>query len=141
VTSYVDTSSIVRRIVGDGTPLVSWGTWDVAVASEVGRIEFHRTIARLLHERALNVESAANALREFGEIESGILWVPLNERVAEIAAGPFPAVLKALDAIHLASALFVRETLGAQVVFVTHDRQLATAAAALGFPIEGYDFS
>ena len=139
MTSYVDTSSIVRRVVADGPSLATWGAWDVAVASEVGRIEFHRTIARLVHEGTLNVESAADALREFGEIEEGILWVPLNERMAEIAAGPFPVVLKALDAIHLASALFVRETIGAQVVFVTHDRQLATAAAAMGFAVEGYD--
>ena len=86
VISYIDTSSIVRRLVDDGPPLDSWGTWDGAVASEVGRIEVHRTVARLLHERRLTDETAATVLQHFEEISAGILWVPLNERVAEIAA-------------------------------------------------------
>ena len=135
--SYVDSIAIVRRLIAEGPPLDSWGTWDAAVTSQVGRIEVHRTLARLRHEGRLTLRTAATAISDFEEMESGILWLPLTDRVAAIAAGPFPSVLKALDAIHMASAIFVREINGSELVFVTHDRQLANAAVAMGFLVEG----
>ncbi len=137
VISYIDSSCVIRRLVGDGPPLATWGAWDAAVSSEVGRIEVHRTLARLLHEGRLNNNGWAEALQRFGEIEQGVLWIPLTPRVAAVAAGPFPTVLKALDAIHLASAAFVRETSGPDLNIATHDRQLASAAAAMGFDVVG----
>jgi hypothetical protein len=42
-----------------------------------------------------------------------------------------------LDAIHIASANTLRDRLGTEVIFATHDRQQATAARALGFEIIG----
>ena len=135
--SYIDSSCMIRRLVGDGPPLKTWGAWDAAVSSEVGRIEVHRTLARLLHEGRLNGSGWAEAGQRFKEIEEGILWIPLTPRVSAVAAGPLPTVLKALDAIHLASAAFVRETSGPVLTFATHDRQLATAAVAMSFDVAG----
>ena len=44
-----------------------------------------------------------------------------------------PTVVKTLDAIHLASAMFLAERSSEEVVFATHDRQQSLAARALGF--------
>jgi hypothetical protein len=44
-----------------------------------------------------------------------------------------PTIVKTLDAIHLASALAIRERRGIDLLFATHDNQQATAARALGF--------
>jgi hypothetical protein len=48
-----------------------------------------------------------------------------------------PTAVKTLDAIHLASALLVRERRAPSLVFVTHDPQRARAARALGFECLG----
>jgi hypothetical protein len=48
-----------------------------------------------------------------------------------------PTIVKTLDAIHLASAMVVREQRGVELVFATHDDQQATAARALGFSTIG----
>ena len=45
--------------------------------------------------------------------------------------GPFRAVVGALDAIHLSTALMWREDTGDDVTFLTHDRQLRAAATSL----------
>ena len=55
------------------------------------------------------------------------------------AADPFPTMVGSLDAIHLASALLIRddfEDLG----FATHDQGLGTAARATGFAVHGVTF-
>jgi hypothetical protein len=44
-----------------------------------------------------------------------------------------PTIVKTLDAIHLASAIVIRERRGIELLFATHDTQQAIAARALGF--------
>ena len=44
-----------------------------------------------------------------------------------------PTIVKTLDAIHLASALVIRERRGVELIFCTHDVQQTIAARALGF--------
>jgi hypothetical protein len=45
-------------------------------------------------------------------------------------------LVRTLDTLHLASALMIRERYEA-LRFATHDRELATAAHALGFEVVG----
>ena len=44
-----------------------------------------------------------------------------------------PTIVNTLDAIHLASAIALRDRRGIDLVFASHDDQQATAARALGF--------
>ncbi len=53
------------------------------------------------------------------------------------AGEPYPLALKSLDAIHLASALVLRDRRDPDLVFATHDRQLGRAAATMGFDVIG----
>jgi hypothetical protein len=46
-------------------------------------------------------------------------------------------VVKTLDALHLASAMLLRERHGLTLVFATHDPQQARAARGLGFECVG----
>jgi hypothetical protein len=50
---------------------------------------------------------------------------------------PMATVVKTLDAIHLASAMLLREGRGIELSFATHDPQQARAARALGFDCIG----
>ena len=49
--------------------------------------------------------------------------------------GPFPAIVRALDAIHLSTAIMWAKNTDA-LVFFTHDRQLGKAAQAYGFDVQ-----
>ena len=90
-------------------------------------------IDRLRLEGALDDQGVADARQQLGRIESGIASVPLSRPVLQRAALPMATVVKTLDAIHLASALLLRERRGVDLSFVTHDPQQARAARALGF--------
>ncbi len=54
-----------------------------------------------------------------------------------MASEPASTPLKTLHALHLATARIVRDTSAIDLIFATHDRQLASAAAAMGFDVVG----
>ena len=64
--------------------------------------------------------------------------IEINQTVKQKAAEPFPTVIGTLDAIHLASALVLKEeNQKLEITFLTHDSQLSTAATAMGFEVAG----
>jgi predicted nucleic acid-binding protein len=67
---------------------------------------------------------------------SAFALAPVAASILERAADPFPTALGTLDAIHLATALQLRDEYPA-LAFATHDRELATAARSVGFTVEG----
>ena len=62
--------------------------------------------------------------------------VPIQPVVLERAAEPFPTQLGSMDALHLASALLVRDRFE-ELVLATHDEALALAAKSVGFRVYG----
>ena len=61
------------------------------------------------------------------------MLLELTDELLTAAGMLEPPTLRTLDAIHLASAL----RLGAQLdVLITYDQRMASAAAALGLPVE-----
>lgn len=58
--------------------------------------------------------------------------IELNDAIAAVAADLRPPVLRSLDAIHVASALSVRDEIDA---FITYDVRLADAARAHGLTV------
>jgi predicted nucleic acid-binding protein len=133
---YVDTSVLLRVVLGERGRLREWARSERWISSELIRLEALRTIdrARLqlrLPDRAVSRRRAAvlEHLRAFDLIR-------VRTAVLERAAEPFPTSLGTLDAIHLASALLAREQVP-DLVVATHDRELATAAEAMGFLVAG----
>lgn len=70
-------------------------------------------------------------------VEDSIGVVGLTRTVLLRAALPMATPVRTLDAIHLASALMLRERLKKPLVFATHDAQQALAARTLGFRLVG----
>lgn len=58
--------------------------------------------------------------------------LPLDDAVLDRSVSLHPPSLGTLDALHLATALTVRDEIGA---FLTYDHRLADAAAACGFAV------
>lgn len=62
----------------------------------------------------------------------GIALLAIDDPVLSAAAALDPPTLRSLDALHLATALSVREDIGA---FYTYDERLAEAARWRGLPV------
>jgi predicted nucleic acid-binding protein len=71
-------------------------------------------------------------VRDAEQLVAGLAVVPVTDDVRRRASVLDPPGLRALDAIHLASALVP----GGVVAFYCYDRRLCEAAAAAGLPVE-----
>lgn len=134
--AYVDASVVLRIVLGEPDPVPSWPSIDVAVSSELLRLECLRTIDRARLHGDLSDEIVAGQRVAILDIIDRFDLVPVTTSVLERASQPFPTSIGSLDAIHLASALLIAEAYD-DLLFVTHDRGLALAARAMGFPVDG----
>ena len=137
MTLYLDTSVVLRALLGDGDPLPEWGRWERVYSSELMGVEARRAIDRLRLERALDDEGLADAHEALAATERAIGLIRLTPRVLRRAGQPMRTTVKTLDAIHLACALLLADRIETELLFGTHDRSRAIAARALGFGVVG----
>ena len=130
---YVDTSVILRIVFGEKNPFKKWDLFDSAYSSSVIRVEALRTIDRLRLQGQLSDEELAIRVKALNEMMRSIGEVELTPIVLAKASDPFSTVVRTLDAIHLASAILLRDNKEGSITFLTHDRQQDIAATALGF--------
>jgi uncharacterized protein len=119
--AYIDASALVKLFKAEPETAafrVALADWPVQVASELIRVEAVCTARRLGGEDVL--ERAVAALER-------INLIPMSAEIIDLATGVYTPVLRAMDAIHLATALTMQEDLGA--VFV-YDADLHAAAQA-----------
>jgi predicted nucleic acid-binding protein len=134
---YLDTSTLLRVLLGQRPRLAEWGSWERAYTSELAGVEARRVIDRLRLDGALDDDGVVVAQEQLTHLEAGIGRINLTRVVLRRASLPMATAVKTLDALHLASALLFRERRDVSLVFATHDVQQATAARALGFTCIG----
>lgn len=134
---YVDSSIIMRRLRSESAPLRAWGERDRAYASTLVRVETFRTIDRIRLSGRLDDRGIVEMLGHSRAMLDSIALVPLSEPILKCASQSFLTVLGSLDALHLATALRLRDTGGIELTFLTHDTELATAARSMNFTVEG----
>ena len=123
--AYLDTSAYVKLPLeepGHEVLRSEFSRWDGYVSSMLLGVEAIRACSRYGSDRAKD----ARAWLE------GVALLPLDDTVLDIATSMPPVGMKTLDALHLATALTVRDEIGA---FFTFDQRLAEAAAAHGFSV------
>lgn len=133
---YIDSSVLLRIVLGEPEPLEAWAAVERPIASELIRLECLRTIDRARIRLGLDERRVAQHRADVMEAVEALTLVTLDRAVLERASEPFPTLIGSLDAIHLASALLVREEMD-DLAFATHDLALGTAALATGFHVEG----
>jgi uncharacterized protein len=111
VASEPESEALARTIAGDPDVVSSALAW-----TEVLRA------ARRMGLSASRVE----------QVVASIPMIPIDDGILLTAAEVQPATLRTLDAIHLATALSVRDDLGA---VVTYDARLGDAAASHGLEV------
>ena len=95
-----------------------------------------RTVDRLRLSGDLSDEDVADLVRDIRLVHETLAIHPLLERVLQRAGESLPTAVGTLDAIHLATALAIREAEAIDLL-LTHDGQLATAARSVGFTVVG----
>lgn len=134
--AYVDSSVLLRVILGQPGSLREWPDIQRGVASAIIEVECLRTIDRLRIRGLLDVREAAERSEALYRVLDELELVTLTPTVLRRAAQPMAVPLGSLDAIHLASAELWREVNG-DVVIATHDDALGLACRASGFRVRG----
>jgi predicted nucleic acid-binding protein len=138
MTLYAETSAVLRWLFGeaDAAALVDHlRSADKVVASRLTWIETHRVIRRAERERRIGDTDVAELLAIFARACVHWAVLELTRDIAERAVEGFPVEpVRTLDAIHLASALFLRRSLPDVVLLSTDDR-VRRNGARLGFQL------
>ena len=90
MTVFVDTSVFMRRLLKQPGAFTDWSAWDLAVSSELLRVEAHRVLDRLRLQRAFRDADLAELHRLLQASFRALEFMPLNRAVLNRAADPFP---------------------------------------------------
>lgn len=123
---YVDTSALVKLVVDEAETgaLRAWIATESTdlVAADLARTELLRAVRRCAPERA----TAAR------EVLRSLIRMVMTASIFEPAGQLDPAILRTLDALHLAAALALGDDLDG---IVTYDDRLAEAAGSYGIRV------
>jgi predicted nucleic acid-binding protein len=133
---YLDTSAVLLILLQEPQPVEIWGEWEKAYSSALWRVEALRTADRLRLSQEISDTQLAQLVRDIQIAHETCSIHPLTNRILQRASETFPTVVGTLDAIHLATALSIREIEKLDLL-LTHDSQLGTAARSLGFAVMG----
>lgn len=133
---YLDTSVILRVLLGDPDKTVQWGKWTQAFSSSLWKTEALRTMDRLRLTNVIDDPQVALLRRDIELVDDTLHIIPVTESILVRAGESFPTVVGTLDAIHVASALAARDSIGLDQL-LTHDLQQAITARSLGFQVAG----
>ena len=134
---YLDTSVILRYLLNQKPLIEGWGMWDEVWTSELMGLEARRTFDRLRLTGYLDDLGVVAAHEELSHLEESSNIISLSSAIVHRASLAMPTVVKTLDALHLATAMVLKEDRVSDLVFGTQDDQQALAARALGFKVSG----
>ena len=135
--AYVDSSVLLRLLLGERGKLKEWRSIERGLVSALVEVECLRALDRLRLLRDLGDKEFAARREAVYRLMEPMEVIEVNRSVLIRASQPCPTVLRTLDAIHLASALLWREQSETDLVMATHDAALAIAARANGLRVVG----
>ena len=130
--NYLDTSALIKRFVNEkgsslAESLVQQGG-PIATAT-IAYAEIFSGLTRKLREKRLSRSLYGLACRQFDGDWSAYVRVELYEGILFLARDLIQRhPLRGFDAVHLASAISLRNALGERITFVAADRRLLKAA-------------
>jgi predicted nucleic acid-binding protein len=135
--AYLDSSVVLRLILGERGRLTEWRRVEAAIASALTEVECLRTLDRLTRAGSLSDEELAERRAAVYRLLEGVEVVDVSRPILRRASEPFPAPLGTLDAIHLSTAMSWRDARGEALTMATHDKALAMAARSVGLQAIG----
>ncbi len=122
---YVDSSVVLAQLLAEGrVPPVT--IWEDAISSRLVEYE----VWNVIHRKRLTNSHAEVA----GALLRHIDFIEMAPAVLARALDRFPRPVRTLDALHLASALYIAER-EQELLLATYDRDMSAAATALGLTL------
>ncbi len=107
---------------------------EVFVTSHLVTVEIEAAVARGFKTKVLNRQAYGVLLRSFAEDLEAMIVLPVSTAlISEAAQQARQHELRALDAIHFATALRASQAAPGPLVFVASDKDLLSAARSSGF--------
>ncbi len=130
---YLDSSFVIRRLLGVGEPAAFWGKWEKAYASTLMRAECCRAANHLRLSGKLDDAGRARLGSWIETVCATVTQVPVTDAILKRAAEAYPVEVGTLQAIHLATLQELEAVHGVKCVLASDDAGLVQAAKALGF--------
>jgi predicted nucleic acid-binding protein len=137
---YVDASAVLRLLFAGPGASVPLTGGDRVVSSRLVEVETFRAVDRLRLLGQLDDQETAVKRKELADLVGMLDLAPVDDLVIDRAKGSFAVNLRALDALHVATAeILAMEATGEPLEFWTHDERQATAALSRGLTVRGTD--
>ena len=101
---YVDSSAVLAVVLEDRRVLQPLDDDPQVASSRLMWVEVSRALHRALQTQRLDTTAATQARHKFARIAAGIGRIRITDTILQRAEGPYPLVVRSLDALHLASA-------------------------------------
>ncbi len=135
--AYVDSSVLMRIVMQQPDRLADLTSFDERVTSRLSQAECLRTLDKARLVDGLGADDMVQRAALVHRLMRQMRRVAVSRSVLDRAGDAFPLPMRALDAIHLATALQIRDRGRDDLVFATHDRMQGSTALALGFEVIG----
>lgn len=130
---YLDSSFVIRQLLGVRPECPFWGAWEKAYASTLMRTECFRVANLLRLGGKIDDAQRARLGSWIEKVVSTVTLVPVTDAILHRAAETFPTAVGTLQGIHLATLLELQAVHGITCSIATDDVQLLQAAMSLGF--------
>jgi predicted nucleic acid-binding protein len=135
---YVDASAILRIVFQEPGLSLPLADPDRLASSQLVQVEVFRAVDRARLLGHLDDVETAIKRKELTDLIAMLDLVPVDTAVIGRATDPFAINVRALDAIHVATAeILVRESGGESLEFWTNDARQASAALSRGLTVRG----
>jgi uncharacterized protein len=135
---YVDTSAVLRVLFAEPGPEVPLVPGDRVVSSQLVEVETFRAVDRERLLGNLDDKQTATKRKELVDFLARLDLAPIDGTVIDRAKSSFAVNLRALDALHVATAeILAAEAEGEPLEFWTHDDRQAIAALSRGLTVRG----
>lgn len=134
---YLDSSFVIRSLLGVGRPAAFWGKWEKAYASTLMRTECVRAANRLRLSGKLDDAARARLGNWIETVCGAVTQIPVTDEILKRAGEAYPVDVGTLQAIHLATMQELEAVRGVKCVLASDDAGLVQAAVALGFSEAG----
>ena len=138
MTLYAESSAVLSWLLGQPLGDAVWRSFQRAegvFASDLTVVEADRTLHRLAATGELDFAHTAEARARFENVAATWVVHRITPRVVDRSRGAFPREpIRSLDAIHLATALVIRDV-RPDLSVLSLDRRLRENAVALGFEV------
>lgn len=135
---YVESSAVLGLLLGEPSRSAvgdAINSAEIVAASVLTGIECARALERERALKRMTPRQLESTRAEFHDLERRMHSLELTPEVAQRARESFPVEpMRALDALHLATLLFVRDE-ARDVALLSLDERVRANAQALGIPV------